>query len=177
MTRATATPRFPLAAIALALGFALIWTATATAKPPVGKDGKIHACYRVKGKPKGALRVVKGPKARCRKGERKVAWVVAGAVGTAGAPGPQGAWGSSGSTRISCVDLSPGSESRRPDGRVWRASKGLSRTICTQTATLTSQVNSLTDALDGTVLEGVIPLGLALFIPALPSALPDYACP
>lgn len=171
MTRAT--PRFLLAAIAIAIGFALIWTATASARPLIGKDGKVHACYRVKGKPKGVLRVVKGPKARCRKGERKLAWVAAGAIGAAGAPGAQGAAGPAGSTAsISAL------EAKVADLTTRLASlEGIVADVCSQTTALTTQVNSLASALGGTVLEGVIPLGLALFVPALPSALPDYACP
>lgn len=71
------------------------------AQGAVGKDGQIHACYRVKGKPKGALRVVRSAKARCRRGERKAAWSVAGSSGIAsqgaqGAPGQAGANGSNG---------------------------------------------------------------------------------
>jgi hypothetical protein len=57
---------------------------------PVGKDGKIHACYRVKGKPKGALRVVPNARKRCRRGERKVNWSIAGFSGQAGSTGQQG---------------------------------------------------------------------------------------
>jgi hypothetical protein len=40
---------------------------------PGGKNGTIQACYRVKGKPKGALRVVPAQQ-RCKRGERKVVW-------------------------------------------------------------------------------------------------------
>jgi hypothetical protein len=71
----------------------------AAARRPVGKDGKIHACYRVKGKPKGALRVVHSARSRCRRGERKTSWSVAGspAVGSQGAQGQTGASGSAGS--------------------------------------------------------------------------------
>ena len=58
--------------------------AVATAAPPVGKDGQIHACYRVKGKPKGSLRVVPSAKKRCKRGERKVTWSVTGSTSQAG---------------------------------------------------------------------------------------------
>jgi hypothetical protein len=51
---------------------------------PLAKDGQIHACYRVKRKPKGELRVVPGTRAHCLRGERKVAW---SAVGSSGFPG------------------------------------------------------------------------------------------
>jgi len=65
--------------------FTLVGMAGAAA--PVGKDGKIHACYRVKGKPKGSLRIVPAKQKRCRSGERKVAW---SASSTTGMPGVNG---------------------------------------------------------------------------------------
>ena len=64
--------------------------AIATAAPLVGQDGQIHACYRVKGKPKGGLRVVPSAKKRCKRGERKVTWSVAGSGGQTGASGQSG---------------------------------------------------------------------------------------
>jgi hypothetical protein len=74
----------------------------AAAKGPLGKDGQIHACYRVKGKPKGALRVVPSARTHCRRGERKTAWSVAGSAGLSGggsaaSQGPPGQTGSNGS--------------------------------------------------------------------------------
>ena len=171
MTRAT--PRLLLAAIAMATGFALLWSGAASAKPPIGKDGKIHACYRVKGKPKGMVRVVKSPKARCRKGERKVAWAAAGAIGSAGGSGPQGSAGPAGSTpSISALEQKVAGLTAR-----LQSLEGTLAGVCTQTTALTTQINALATALGGTVLGGVIPLGLALVVPALPSALPDYVCP
>jgi hypothetical protein len=71
--------------------------ASASAASPIGKDGQIHACYRVKGKSKGSLRVVRSAKVRCRRGERKVAWNVAGSAGQTGANGQQGQSGANGS--------------------------------------------------------------------------------
>lgn len=57
---------------------------------PVGKDGQIHACYRVKGKPRGLLRVVRSARAHCRRGERKVSWSVASTSGPSGQNGQDG---------------------------------------------------------------------------------------
>jgi hypothetical protein len=74
----------PLAAVMLLAFFG----ATATAASPVGKDGQIHACYRVKGKPKGSIRIVPSAK-RCKRGERKVVWSVAGSGGQTGAAAGQ----------------------------------------------------------------------------------------
>lgn len=171
MTRAI--PRLRFAAIALAVGLALVASDTVAAKPLVGKDGKIHACYRVKGKPKGMVRVVKSRKARCRKGERKVAWVAAGAIGSAGAPGAQGTPGQAGSTAsVSALEAKVAGLTARLESL-----EGVVADVCAQATALTAGVNALATALGGTALGGVIPLGLALTIPALPSALPDYACP
>lgn len=66
---------------------------TSLAAAPVGKDGAIHACYKVKGKPKGTLRVV-GAQKRCKRGERKVVWNAAGQSGSSGGAGQNGSSGS-----------------------------------------------------------------------------------
>jgi hypothetical protein len=84
--------RFLVSALAAAM-LLLGLCSTSYAAPPVGKDGTIHACYKVKGKPKGTLRVV-GAKARCKRGERKVVWSAAGQNGSSGAAGQNGSSGS-----------------------------------------------------------------------------------
>jgi hypothetical protein len=86
---------FVAAAVLLA---AFCGTASSKRHALVGRDGKIRACYRVKGKPKGELRVVRSPRAYCRRGERKVAWSVATQTGTGGAQGVQGGQGAQGTT-------------------------------------------------------------------------------
>lgn len=80
-----------LAALAL-----LVPAGSAAARPLVAKDGKIHACYKFRGKHKGALRLVHGPRVRCQKKWRKVAWYVHPPIGPQGAPGPQGVSGPQG---------------------------------------------------------------------------------
>ncbi|HEY4779411.1 MAG TPA: hypothetical protein VIH47_07455 [Solirubrobacterales bacterium] len=70
---------------------------TAVAAPAIGTGGKISACYRVKGKAKGAMRVVPANK-KCRRGERKLAWNTAGTTGPAGQTGVTGPTGNIGST-------------------------------------------------------------------------------
>ena len=62
---------------------------------PIAKNGKVNACYKVKGKTKGAMRVVPANK-KCKKGERKLAWDVAGSAGASGPAGPKGAAGANG---------------------------------------------------------------------------------
>ena len=56
----------------------------------IGKDGRVYACYKAKGKRKGAVRLV-AKKGKCHKGEKKVSW---GA--TPGLPGENGQNGENG---------------------------------------------------------------------------------
>lgn len=98
---ASTQSRFSLGRIFLLVAAAMLLLAglpgTASAGP-VGKDGQINACYRVKGKPKGALRVIASAKKRCKRGERKVVWSVAGSPGQPGSTGQgQAGSGSAGS--------------------------------------------------------------------------------
>lgn len=101
MTTPTAVSpaRFLLSLALVLLGLTsltLLPTATASAAPLVGKDGKIHACYKWKGKKKGTLRVVRSRKVRCPRKWKKVSWHARGmsaplsVPGPAGPPGPQG---------------------------------------------------------------------------------------
>lgn len=80
-----------LAAAVLCLALA----ADAGATRLVGKDGKVHACYKAKGKSKGAVRLVP-KKAHCRRGEKKISWNAAGPAGEAGRSGENGAAGEGG---------------------------------------------------------------------------------
>lgn len=84
--------RFLVSALAASMLLAGFCSASFAASP-VGKDGTIHACYKVKGKPKGTLRVI-GTKARCKRGERKVIWNAAAQSGQSGAGGQNGSSGS-----------------------------------------------------------------------------------
>lgn len=93
-----------LASLAVAAMLLASLAGSAAARGPIGKDGQIHACYRVKGKPKGALRVVRSARTHCRRGERKTTWSVASSSGgsasgrgSQGAPGQNGANGSTSS--------------------------------------------------------------------------------
>jgi len=176
-----------IAALAL-----LLFAPAASPHKIVGRDGKIHACYRVKGKPKGALRVVRSRKVRCRRGERKVAWAVAavsGPAGAGGAQGGQGAEGSQGDTALSAkLTEQINSLSTRIDG-LESTLAGVTNadllaaidslpaidSLCEQSEDLTEQVNLLGDAVGGLELEGV--LGGLLKIPALPEPLEPFSCP
>src|SRR3954447_18329042 len=75
----------------------------ASAAGIVAKDGKIHACYKAKGKGRGTLRVVRNGKVHCPKRWKKVAWYasgVPGGQGEAGAPGSAGEGGTNGSSGL-----------------------------------------------------------------------------
>jgi hypothetical protein len=49
--------------------------------------------------------------------------------------------------------------------------------LCTRTTILTTQSNALLSSLGEISLSGVIPLGLKLSVPGLPSPLGAFACP
>ena len=117
-----------LSAIVLA-ALLLVCAPAASAHKIVGHDGKIHACYKVKGKPRGALRAVRG-RAKCRRGERKVAWPVRGA----GQTGASGAAGSPGS------DATIAALSERLDALTARVEKleGIVGAVCSQISLVTS---------------------------------------
>jgi hypothetical protein len=61
----------------------------------VGKDGRVYACYKAKGKSKGAVRLVT-KKGKCHKGEKKVSWSAAGPAGAGGENGQNGENGTGG---------------------------------------------------------------------------------
>jgi hypothetical protein len=86
-----------LAVFLLALcAFVVLTSAPASAASLIGKDGKIHACYKAKGKAKGTLRVVRSAKAKCPKRWKKVSWYASGPAGPQGAAGSPGAAGETG---------------------------------------------------------------------------------
>jgi hypothetical protein len=163
---ARSRPRL-IALASLAVGALLLagLAETAAARGPLGRDGKIHACYRVKGKPKGALRVVRNARTRCRRGERKTSWSIASSPGTAsqGAQGQAGASGSGGPDEAA-LKAQIGALALRVE-----ALEGMLQGVCEQTEELTGQSNALLgfiDALD------------PLDVLSLPGALPAFnACP
>lgn len=110
-------------------------SALAAKKKLVGKDGRVYACYRVAGKPKGDVRLV-AKKAKCRRGERKVSW------GVAGPQGPQGQSGSSGSGGATGASGADGSN----------GSSGVSGVVALETQVL--KLSAEVDVLKG-ILEGV----------------------
>jgi hypothetical protein len=186
----------------LAVGLMLIST-TATAAPLV-KNGRIHACYKVKGKAKGAVRLVRSAKARCPRGWKKVAW---NASGQSGAPGETGSGGENGSAG------EPGQGTKGDPGALTTGTKVASletkvtelltklkslesilagvnnqqlkeaigavpvvSALCGQTKSLNEQTTALVGSAGAlnTLLDTLIPL----FAPvAVPAALPGFSCP
>ncbi len=162
-------------AAALVLLAALFaWPGEAGAAQPYGAGGVVNACYKAKGKERGALRLVKSSRGCKRmRGWRRVSW---GAVGPPGASaptesgatgngqhGPVGPTGPAGQT-------GPQGEPGAP-GLVGGVEQSLLDTIqnqADQIAALTAQVNGLTGDLgdveglvnglsgDVTDLEGVV---------------------
>jgi hypothetical protein len=93
----------PLLLLPALCAFVLFTSSPASAAGIVAKDGKIHACYKAKGKGKGTLRVVRSAKAKCPKKWKKASWYAsgqAGPQGAAGAPGGNGETGTNGSNGL-----------------------------------------------------------------------------
>lgn len=108
-------------------------SATAAAAP-LAKDGKVHACYRVKGKPKGAVRIVRNKRTRCRRGERKVAWVKAATPGAQGASGQPGASANEAALKAEIATLR---ESVEALSARLLAVEGVVKAVCSQVSVLT----------------------------------------
>lgn len=127
----------PIVALILsATGLLLASTATATAIP-LAKDGKVHACYRVKGKPKGAVRIVHGSRTHCRRGERKIAWTRAAVPGAQGASGQQGAAGPSPNEAALKAEIATLRESVDALSARLLAVEGVVEAVCSQVSILT----------------------------------------
>lgn len=93
----TIRTRFSMTFFTLALLGFLAFGSTASAASPIARDGKIYACYKVKGKAKGTLRLARSAKSRCPRKWKKVSWYANGsAPGTIAPPGPAGPKGDTG---------------------------------------------------------------------------------
>jgi hypothetical protein len=178
---------------------------SASAARLVGKDGKVYACYRTKGKEKGIVRLV-AKRQHCRRGEKKISWNVTGAAGESGQNGSNGESGGNGE---SGTQGEPGLQSQVTgltnrvetlEGKL----KGITNTaltgvisklggvsaaqlqeavtsvadvnaLCVEAKKMTEQVNSLGTALGAAEVIGG--LGLGLLVPGLPTSLPAFGCP
>jgi hypothetical protein len=171
-------------AVACALAGALLLSGIAAgdanAAGVVGSTGQISGCYVKKGKAKGTLRVV-APGHRCRKGEKPLAWNAQGQSGTQGTSGTQGGSASLDAltAQISLlqgrVTQLEGVLSGLTNSDLLGAISGVDA-LCTQMSTVVTQLNSVRTVLTGLSLGGVLPLGLLLNVPAIPSALGPFSC-
>lgn len=195
------------AAGAATLAALLLGPAGAEAAPqrPFTESGVVHVCFKVRGKARGAMRIVPHPR-RCKRmrGWRRTAWTALGFPGPNGAPGLPGQRGATG-------EEGPEGD-RGPQGAAGAIEESLIETIDNQAAeiaTLTSQVTSLSsevtslggevDALGETVesactqvslltdqsdellggIEGLSisgVVGALLEIPPLPATLGEFEC-
>ncbi|HVO53899.1 MAG TPA: hypothetical protein VMT37_05745 [Solirubrobacterales bacterium] len=176
---------------------------SASAAGIVGRDGKVYACYRTKGKAKGAVRLV-AKKKKCRKGWRKISWSATGPAGengqngAAGEPGAGGEPGVAGlegrveklTSRVETLEGKLKGITNASLNEALSKLQGVSgkqlqeavsavadvNALCAQGAKLTEQVNSLGSAVGAAEVIGG--LGLALLFPqALPSPLAAFGCP
>ncbi len=172
---------------------------------PFVKNGRIHACYKVKGKAKGTVRLVRSAKVRCPRGWKKTSW---NASGEAGAPGEQGSGGENGSGGESGQGGSKGDPGALTTGTKVASLETKVTELLTQVKSLesilagvtnsqlkgaigavpvvsalcgqTKSLNEQTTALLGSTgaLNTLLDTLIPLFAPvALPAALPAFSCP
>lgn len=195
-------------ALAIALGLCALLLTTgmvgsAAAAGILGKDGKVYACYRTKGKAKGTVRLV-AKKKKCRKGEKKISWNAngpAGESGQGGSNGESGAGGEAGATglegriekltdRVESLESKLKGITNATLNEVVSKLQGVSgaqlqeavksvtnvKALCSQASALTGQSNMLGSALDAAKVLGLTGLSLS-FPTAIPTALPAFTCP
>jgi hypothetical protein len=168
----------------------------------VGKDGRVYACYKAKGKAKGQVRLV-AKRAKCHRGEKKVSWSassseqgVAGENGSGGEPGTPGEPGTAGTATLEqrittltkkVTGLEEVLQGVTNGGLTGALSKlqgvsgmGLQEAVAKVPAVgaLCTQATKLTSQSNafGGLLEGAKVLGSLLF-PSVPVALPSFSCP
>jgi|SRR3954465_9038522 len=180
--------------------FVLFTSTPASAAGIVAKDGKIHACYKAKGKGKGTLRLVRSAKVKCPKKWKKASWYASGqggSQGKAGAPGNPGETGTNGGsglpgttgtvtvkaledkvtellTKVQSLEtILKGINNQQLQEAI--ASVPVVGALCGQAKSLNEQSTALGGALSGlsTVVDTLTLMGL----PAVPTALPAFECP
>lgn len=187
--------RFPMSLLILALLGFLAFGSTASAAPPVARDGKIHACYKAKGKGKGTLRLVRNGKVRCPRKWKKVSWYARGlnvgpaVPGASGPAGPRGEQGAPGAADTAVVQQLEGkvSELLTKVASLETILAGVTNAdllnaidavplLCNQAEALTDQTTALGTTLGS--LNTLLNTLLIGFSPVqVPTALPDFSCP
>ncbi len=183
-----------LAVLGLALVIVVSGLSGVASARPLARDGQIHACYRVKGKPKGAVRIVPSARTHCRRGERRVSWSATGSsgLGSTGAQGTQGQAGASGApadeaalkTQIGDLSLRvqalEGILKDLNNEQLVNAVNAVPavQALCGQSEELTDQVNELGSGVQSlvSVLGGTI-LGSIFSGVKIPTALESFSCP
>jgi hypothetical protein len=197
----TIRTRFSMPLLILALLGFLAFSATASAAPPVARDGKIYACYKAKGKDRGTLRLVRNGKVRCQRQWKKVSWYASGKsfgplpfgpAGPEGKAGPQGQQGSPGtagnvvveqledkvSELLTKVESLEGVLSGVTNAELLNAIGAVPAVgaLCEQAEDLTDQTTALGSTLGS--LNTLLDTLLLGFSPIeVPTALPDFSCP
>lgn len=185
----------------------LFASAPAPAASIVGKDGKIHACYKAKGKAKGTLRVVRSAKVKCPKRWKKVSWYANGQTGPQGQSGAPGAPGETGTNGGSGLPGTTGTVTVQAledkvtelltkvqsletvlkgidNTQLKEAIAGIAKTEALEGAvgSLCTQAKALTTKSGelGTALGGlstVVDTLTLMGVPSIPTALPPFSCP
>jgi hypothetical protein len=159
--------------LTLALLFAGVDSAQAASV--IGPGGQVSSCYVKKGKAKGTMRVVP-PGKRCRRNEKPLTLSAQGQPGLTGQTGGQGGSGQTSSSLESRVTQLESVLSGITNGDLLTTS-GSVDSLCAEVPTVVGQVNSVRTVLSGLSLTApLLALG-SLVVPALPAALPAFACP
>lgn len=159
-----------------ALALLLVSSAPASAAFPIAKNGRIHACYKAKGKNRGALRLYRGARMRCPKKWRRVSWPARSFQ--APIPGPVGPPGPAGTVGPAVEELENRINQLLIRIEQLEALIPTVTALCSQTAALTNQVDDVEEALGGLKLNAVLTtLGGVLEIPTLPGAMSAFSCP
>ncbi len=174
-----------------------LWTAgAASAAKFLGANGVIHACFKAKGKNKGAVRVV-AAKHACKRmrGWRPLSWSANGSSGQAarveggqqgpqGNPGPEGKAGQAGAAGQVEKSLLETVQSQTTQINALSAQvtdlsgkvldlEGTVGDTCDQLELLTDQSNEILDSLLGST---VAVLGNLLNVPSPPEELATFEC-
>lgn len=200
--RSSLTVKMVTYSLAVTLLAALFMAGSADAAKKKGrpfsqKSGVVYACYKVKGKNRGTVRVVKRPRACKRlRGWRRMSWSatghsgpvggagVGGTPGQQGVAGPQGSEGSAGpagtiekslieTVEVQTVQIQ---ELTNQVSTLTGQLTGLEATVgsvCTQLTTVTEGFDGLIGAVGGISLLGGIGV---LEIPLLPELLGAFEC-